>query len=72
MNVKILLPFTRPYLIEEGALFHLIEIARIYHFLINMKAMDSVTSVVKMRDRGGEQLWKTSHWMLIRGTPGHE
>jgi hypothetical protein len=40
--------------------------------LINMKAMDSVTSVVKMRDRGGEQLWKTSHWTFIRDTRGHE
>src|SRR5207253_5291449 len=39
-------------------------------FLINMKARYSVTAVVTMRDRGGEQLWNTSHWMFTRRTPG--
>jgi DNA-binding NarL/FixJ family response regulator len=38
--------------------------------LINMKAMDSVTAVIKMTDRGGEPLWKISHWTFIRNTPG--
>src|SRR5947208_15916961 len=38
--------------------------------LINMKARYSVTAVVTMRDRGGEQIWNTSHWMFTRSTPG--
>jgi hypothetical protein len=40
--------------------------------LIIMKAMYFVTAVINMSDRGGEQLWKTSHWTFIRSTPGHE
>ena len=47
----------------------------VYYFpfmLIIMKAMYSVTAVIKMTDRGGEPLWNTSHWMFIRSIPGHE
>ena len=39
--------------------------------LIIMKAMYSVAAVVKMTDRGGDQLWKTSHWTFTKNTPGH-
>src|SRR5438093_3514346 len=36
-----------------------------------MKAMDSVTAMINMMGRGGEQLWNTSHWTFTRSTPGH-
>src|SRR5207253_7551885 len=39
--------------------------------LITMKAMYSVTAVVNMIGRGGEQLWNTSHWTFTRSIPGH-
>src|SRR5207249_7097599 len=39
--------------------------------LIIMKAMDSVTAMINMIGRGGEQLWNTSHWTFTRSTPGH-
>ena len=40
--------------------------------LINMKAMYSVTTVIKITGRGGKQLWNISHWTFIRSIPGHE
>ena len=40
--------------------------------LIIMKAMNSVTAVIKLTDRGGKPLWNTSHWTYTRSTPGHE
>jgi hypothetical protein len=40
--------------------------------LIIMKAMNSVTAVIKITDRGGKPLWNTSHWTFTRSTPGHE
>src|SRR5436190_20003667 len=40
--------------------------------LIIMKAMQTVTAVLRRTDRGGDTLWRTLHWMFTRNTPGHE
>src|SRR5689334_5598919 len=40
--------------------------------LITMKAMNDVTVVMKITDRGGQPLWSMSHWMFTRTTPGQE
>ena len=39
--------------------------------LIIMKAMYTVTAVLVIKDRGGEALWKTLHWIFTSITPGH-
>jgi hypothetical protein len=45
--------------------------SRLDVILIIMKAMDCVTAVAKMTNRGGQPLWNTSHWMFTRTTLGH-
>src|SRR5437870_12283538 len=58
------------YTFEESS-FEKVNDKPVQIILINMKARYSVTAVVTMRDRGGVQLWNTSHWMFTRSTPGH-